>query len=696
MIRSIYPQRKVNLSTRSRATELLRIIAGESATFHRDQFEAIEALVDDRRKALVVQRTGWGKSAVYLIATKLLRERGAGPTVIVSPLLALMRNQIAMTDGLGINAVTVNSTNRDAWKAIFTQIEDGEVDLLLISPERLNNPQFAREVLPVLTRRVGLLVVDEVHCISDWGHDFRPDYRRLSNVMDLLPRGIPVLGTTATANSRVVADVEAQLGGDMFSIRGTLDRESLELHAIDMPDRAERMAWLAAAIPNLPGSGIVYCLTVRDAERLGVWLRSHGIDAESYSGKVDTDTRLDIEERLGNGELKAVVATSALGMGYDNPHIEFVIHYQSPGSPISYYQQVGRAGRAVPHSYGVLLSGTEDIEIQDYFIRTAFPGRDAVDTVLRALGGSDGLRLSDLDALANVSTMRLKAMLKILEVEGAVYRSDSRWFRSASRWEYPAERIAAVTEQRKAEQAAMLRYLESNGCLLEQLRHELDDETAVPCGRCGNCTSQNMQVQIDDAVVQAAIEFLNRTDIVIRPRFRWPQGYEAPPLRQVGPAEGRALTVWQDPGLARLGQAGKYGDAHRCDGRLVDALSTLIRRWSPDPAPEWLTWVPAFGGGGIVADLAERLGTRLGLPAIEAATKSKHNRPQKEMQNSYHQARNVQSAFGVDRQLSGHGLLVDDIVDSRWTLTVIGSLLREAGAETIYPVALADASRSGQ
>ena len=468
------------MNTRARATELLRIIAGESAVFHPDQFEAIEALVDHRRKALVVQRTGWGKSAVYLIATKMLRERGAGPTVIVSPLLALMRNQIEMTDGLGINAVTVNSTNTDTWEEVFEQIRDGEVDLLLISPERLNNPKFARDVLPVLTSRIGLLVVDEVHCISDWGHDFRPDYRRLSNVVELLPRGIPVLGTTATANSRVVADVEAQLGGDLFSIRGTLDRESLELHVVDMPSRAERMAWLVGAIPGLPGSGIVYCLTVRDADRIAEWLRRNGIDAEAYSGKVDTETRLEIEHRLGTGELKVVVATSALGMGYDNPHIEFVIHYQSPGSPIGYYQQVGRAGRAVSHSYGVLLSGSEDIDIQDYFIRTAFPGKDSVDAVLNALRSNDGLRLYDLDAIVNVPTMRLTAMLKILEVEGAVYRTNGKWFRSAARWDYPTERVEAVTAQRKAEQQAMLRYLESDSCLLEQLRAELDDREQSP------------------------------------------------------------------------------------------------------------------------------------------------------------------------------------------------------------------------
>jgi ATP-dependent DNA helicase RecQ len=683
------------LDTRARADELLRIIAGQSATFHPNQFEAIAALVDDRRKALVVQRTGWGKSAVYLIATKLLRERGAGPTVIVSPLLALMRNQIEMTHGLGIEAVTINSTNTDRWEETFAQIEAGSVDLLLISPERLNNAQFVRDVMPVLMQRIGLLVVDEVHCISDWGHDFRPDYRRLSNVVGLLPAGVPVLGTTATANSRVVADVESQLGGDLFSIRGTLDRESLELHVIEMPDRAERMAWLVAAIPRLPGSGIVYCLTVRDVERIAAWLRAHHIDAEAYSGKVDTDHRLDIEERLGSGELKVVVATSALGMGYDNPHIEFVVHYQSPGSPIAYYQQVGRAGRAVSHAYGVLLAGAEDADIQDCFIRTAFPEQIAAEAVIEALGVGGGLRLADLDAIANVPAMRLKGMLKILEVEGAVYREDGRWYRSAQRWKYPTDRVAEVTAQRRAEQAAMLGYQQSSSCLLEQLRLELDDPSAAPCGRCGNCRGQGLRFEIDPAAVVAATEFLNRTDVAIRPRLRWPLGYEAASLRNVGLAQGRALAVWGDPGLAQLVRDGKQ-QTHRFDDRLVSAVADLVERWSPDPAPDWLTWVPAFQGGGIVADFAARLGRRLGLPVRDFVTKVAENHPQKTMQNSFHQARNVQRAFAVIHEVSGHGLLVDDTVDSRWTLTVIGSLLRDAGAETVYPVALADASRGGQ
>ncbi|MFP5333286.1 MAG: DEAD/DEAH box helicase, partial [Acidimicrobiia bacterium] len=234
---------------KERAQQLLEAVAGKSARFREGQWEAIEEVAVHHGRALVVQRTGWGKSAVYLIATRLLRDQGRGPTVIVSPLLALMRNQIAMGERAGISAVTVNSTNRDDWEEIFGQIAADQIDLLLISPERLNNPVFLAEVFPRLSARMGLLVVDEAHCISDWGHDFRPDYRRLSRVVAALPPTVPVLGTTATANDRVVRDVAEQMGTGLAVFRGPLERESLRLEVIPMPNKAERLAWLAEALP---------------------------------------------------------------------------------------------------------------------------------------------------------------------------------------------------------------------------------------------------------------------------------------------------------------------------------------------------------------------------------------------------------------------------------------------------------------
>src|SRR5687768_5321201 len=420
----------IDLTTR--ATELLHELAGPEAAFREHQLEAVRDLVEDRARVLCVQRTGWGKSAVYFIAAALLRERGAGPTLIVSPLLALMRNQIAAAERLGIRAHAINSTNREAWEEVRGLLEADEVDLLLISPERLDNPQFRADFLPLFAERVGLLVIDEAHCISDWGHDFRPDYRRLEEMLGRLPEGVAVLCTTATANDRVVADVEEQLrpgASGLRTYRGPLGRSSLRLEVVELPGRADRLAWLAEWLPRLPGSGIVYTLTKRDAELVADWLSGRGIAAEAYSGEVESERRIEVEERLLRNELKAVVATSALGMGYDKPDLGFVVHYQAPGSVISYYQQVGRAGRGVDRAEVVLLRGAEDRRIQDFFIQQAFPPRELVERVLARLGNG-GATARELMAEVNLGRGRIDALLKVLDVEGAVERDGSRWTRA--------------------------------------------------------------------------------------------------------------------------------------------------------------------------------------------------------------------------------------------------------------------------
>ncbi|MGZ4695338.1 MAG: RecQ family ATP-dependent DNA helicase [Acidimicrobiales bacterium] len=368
---------------RARADELLRQLTGDpDAALRPSQLEAITTLASDRRRALLVQRTGWGKSAVYFITTRLLRDAGAGPTLLVSPLLALMRNQIEAAARMGLRAATLNSSNTDEWAEVRAAIDADEIDVLLVSPERFANAGFRAEVLPVVSPRSGLLVVDEAHCISDWGHDFRPDYRRIVRILELLPSGVPVLCCTATAHDRVVADIEHQLGDDLVVLRGPLARDGLSLHVLDLPAQAQRLAWLADTIPTLPGTGIVYCLTVRDTASVTSWLRANGIDAVAYSGGDDDDHRQGVEQRLLANEVKVVVATSALGMGFDKPDLAFVIHYQAPGSSIAYYQQVGRAGRRLDRSIGVLLRGAEDADIQDWFINMAFPPPDVTDRVL--------------------------------------------------------------------------------------------------------------------------------------------------------------------------------------------------------------------------------------------------------------------------------------------------------------------------
>ena len=678
-----------------KALQILRSIAGPNARFHDGQLEAIEALAGKRKRALVVQRTGWGKSAVYFIATRLLRDEGAGPTVLISPLLALMRNQIEMAERAGVRAMTINSSNRDEHDRVEHALRNDDVDILLISPERLNNTKFRSELLNPVASKTGLLVIDEAHCISDWGHDFRPDYRRIVIVLTLLPEGIPVLATTATANNRVVEDLQAQLGSSLETYRGTLERESLRLSVIgDLQSQPERMAWLAQHLGELPGSGIIYTLTIKDADRLAGWLQQCGINALAYSGDHETDLRLKAEDMLLSNSVKALVATSALGMGFDKPDVGFVIHYQAPSSSIAYYQQVGRAGRAVETSHGILMNAQEERQIQDYFIETAFPLREDAEKVVGLLASAGAaVRENELLAQVNVRPMRLRSLLKILEVEGVVQRDAKGWLRTLNPWDYDSERVEKVTQQRRAEQEAMERYVTTADCLMEFLRRELDDPDAAPCGRCANCTGERWDTNVAPELVRKARIYLRSQDLSIETRKRWPAGLDEPSGQitdELRAEEGRALSLYNDGGWGELVKEGKLVAGSFSD-ELVRAAAQLILAWRPEPAPRWVTCIPSLNHPELVPDFARRLGAELGLPFRAVLKKTVATPPQKGMENSIMQVRNVWGTLETEGVVPRDPvLLVDDMVDSGWTLAVAAAALRAAGCEAVLPFALAD------
>jgi ATP-dependent DNA helicase RecQ len=674
-----------------RVQALLTVLAGPRALLRDDQLAAIQALVVDRRRVVVVKRTGWGKSAVYFVATRLLRDAGAGPTLLVSPLLSLMRDQIAKAEGIGIRAATINSTNLDQWREIEAELAAGQVDLLLISPERLNNPQFRSDVLPDLARRVGLLVIDEAHCISDWGHDFRPDYRRLVRVLDQLGPDISVLACTATANERVMADVAEQLGATPLLFRGSLDRESLRLSVLQIASQADRLAWLAEHLPRLAGSGIVYCLTVGDADRVAAWLQGNGVDARAYSGRTDPEERPEIEDALRADQVKVVVATSALGMGFDKPDLAFVIHFQSPDSPVTYYQQIGRAGRALDWAEVVLLCGAEDRAIWEWFASTAFPPRDQVAAVLGALEVGGPMSTGLLEEVANLSRSRLELMLKVLDVEGAVRRVTGGWERTQAAWAYDADRHQRVAAARKAEQAAMLGYASTDQCLMAYLRTQLDDPNPTGCSRCANCTGQRPSPQVSPALAAEAGRFLAGQDLILSPRLQWPQGIAG--LRGRIPEQlrlqpGRALATLGGPGWGPLVRELLTSDGPVPD-ELLDAVVRVLGRWDWPERPTWVTFVPSRRHPKLVQDLAERIAEAGRLPLHQVLERTRNDPPQLEMANSAHQCRNVHGAFAITGPVPQGGvLLVDDTADSKWTLTVVGALLRQASAGAVFPLAL--------
>lgn len=682
---------------------LQKALADPHANFRDGQWECIEALLN-RQRMLVVQRTGWGKSMVYFLATRMLRDQGAGATLLISPLLALMRNQIMAAERIGIQAATINSSNRDDWDAVQQQLLNGQVDILLISPERLANDDFRENVLLPVADKVGLFVVDEAHCISDWGHDFRPDYRRIVRVLQALPSNIPVLATTATANNRVVDDVAAQLG-NLDVARGPLVRESLRLQNIQFPSPVARMAWLAEQLPRIPGSGIVYTLTIRDAERVAQWLRQNEIDAWAYHSNVDD--REELEARLLNNEIKALVATVALGMGFDKPDLGFVVHFQRPGSVVHYYQQVGRAGRALDSAYGILLGGREDDDITEFFIRNAFPPQLHVDQVLSALNEAEnGLSIPMLQQHVNLSYGEISKTLKYLSVESPapVVKQGPRWHATPIEYVMDQDAITQLCTLRRAEQKEMFDYMQTGECLMQYLARALDDPYADPCGRCANCAGKPLLPTIvDDGLANQAGLFLRRSHQTIAPRKRWPGGDAFPEYGFSGTIkqdltadEGRALCLWGDPGFGAMVRDGKFRDGRFSD-ELVEGCARMIETWQPDPAPRWISCVPSLKRAELVPDFTARLADRLGIPFVSCVNKVKENFEQKEMQNSFLQAKNLDGVFKIgDAQMpEGPVFLIDDMVDSRWTFTVISAILKRAGCPAVFPVALAISSPRG-
>ena len=697
---------------RNEAERLLKTAVGDSTVkFRQGQWEAIDALVNRRRKFLVVQRTGWGKSSVYFISTRILRDSGAGPTLIVSPLLALMRNQIEAARRLGIRAETINSTNRDDWEAVKNLVFQNNVDALLVSPERLSNEQFMESLLLPIADRVGLLVVDEAHCISDWGHDFRPDYRRIVGILQQMPPNMPVLGTTATANDRVIEDVREQLG-NLDIQRGTLARESLNLMTLRLPSPESRLGWLAQHVPNMPGTGIIYVLTKRDAEQVSNWLQSRGIDARAYYSDVRSENfyspeqyRPYLEDLLLQNKIKALVATTALSMGYDKPDLGFVIHYQAPSSVIHYYQHVGRAGRSIEKAYGVLLSGIEDSRIHEYFRDSAFPTEWQALSVLDALEKSDGLSTTDLDQLLNMRRDHIDKTLKFLSVENPapVVREGSRWYRTPVRFQMNHSLIQRLTRRREVEWRELQEYIESDTCLMAYLRNALDDPEIEDCGSCAVCLEwPTIRRSANRNLVIAALGFLHRSEIVFRPNTSIPNGA----LQSYGisgnlgnsirASRGRILSHWQDAGWGRDVAHDKQYTGHFRDD-LVEAVADMYeKRWIPSPAPQWVTCVPSQNHPTLVPDFSERLANRLGLPFLNIIQKVRDNEPQKNQQNSFHQCRNLDGAFAISGTIPRTPvLLVDDIIDSGWTATVLAALLRQNGSGPVFPVALASTRPGG-
>lgn len=678
-----------------KALKYLKQTFGNQADFREGQWEAIKYAVDNK-KALIVQQTGWGKSIVYFIATKILRDKGKGPTILISPLLSLVRNQIDSASKLGINAVSINSQNVDDWDDVKNKLKTDNCDILLISPEQLANRKRFNELISYLSKGIGLFVVDEAHCISDWGHDFRPDYRRITNVIKTLPPNVPVIATTATANNRVVEDISCQLG-DLEVSRGPLVRASLKIQVIKLNDQAERMAWLAENVPKMPGVGIIYCLTVSDCNKVSKWLQKNDVDARPYNGGLEAEDRKTLENQFGNNKIKCLVATVALGMGYDKADIGFVIHYQRPGNVVSYYQQIGRAGRRLDNAYAILLNGHEDDAIQEYFINAAFPTQTEMRDIVNILEKSEnGLKKGQILGMVNMQLNRLEKCIKYLEVENVISKgSDGSYFRTVNEWSPDMSKSEMVTKRRYEELQEMKQFVDLEKCYMQYIAEKLDDHSAKECGKCARCLDQEIfPASVDQVKVLEAIEFLKGEFIEIEKRKQWPAGIKTETKNKIPDQfqveNGRALCAFGDAGWGKFIHDDKYLNNYFRD-ELVTASVDLILEWLHGKIENMdVAYIPSLSKPELVKTFAHRVAKSLNIPCLELIDKIKTTRPQKELENSVYQCKNAFDGFSVKGNLNNRDiLLIDDMVDSKWTLTVCGYLLKEKGARLVYPFAIA-------
>lgn len=633
------------------------------------------------------------------MATKVIRKKNGGLTLIISPLLALMNNQIDAAAKLNLNVRTIYLENSSDWNTIYGEINHDEVDALIVAPERLADDDFQNIML---SAHIGLFVVDEAHCISDWGHDFRPDYRRIIDIVNRMPSNIPVLATTATANNRVVEDIKKQLGDELIISRGSLMRDSLSIQIIKLASKEERLAWMTKNINKLPGVGIVYCLTINDCELVNKWLNSQGISCECYHSKLTSDEKNAAAEKFLKNQIKVLAATVALGMGFDKPDIAFVIHFQKPGNVISYYQQIGRAGRNIETAYAILFCGSEDDEINQYFIDSAFPTEREMNDIVDAISNHSGISQGQLEQYVNMHTGRLKKCLKYLTVKGDIYieyknkreKKGIQYYKKAQAWQPDLERSNKIIQIRINELQQMNDFINTSECYMKFIANALDDPDAKECGRCANCLKMfNSNIPLNS--IAAAQDFLKKDFHIIAPRQKWPISVRLQESNNILPEykceEGRVLSNYGDAGWGKHIADCKYRLGH-FDAELIEASVRILTDFVAENNIKWVTNIPSRRRPELVRDFAQELARRLGLEYRSAIIKTQNALPQKELNTSYRQYENANNSFVVIETLPENVLLIDDMVDSRWTMTVCGYKLREKGSGKVYPFALANSA----
>lgn len=695
-------------------------IYGKDAEFHKGQLEAIKAVLDGNR-VLVVQKTGWGKSLVYFLAAKMMRAQGKGLTLVFSPLLALMNNQLESARKFFPKNESIrlynSSVDSDYKQKTVELLKEGKVDVLFVTPESLTNNDFMKKVMGEIGK-IGFLVIDEAHCISDWGHDFRPDYMNIVKIVDNLTSNDPVLATTATANDRVVNDISTQLRykndikKEMLILRGNLQRESLYIQIIRIADYKGKLAWLKEHIDGLQkrvgGAGIIYCATINDCKLVAEWLRNSFADKriEIYNGQVDKNLRVDLEKDFLHDKIDILVATSAFGMGIDKPNIGFVIHFSKPKNVIEYYQQIGRAGRGqeIPLAYAVLLTSPDDDNVNNFFIRSAFASYEEMSDIFNTIKENPGISQTDIVKKGKYTKALIDKVIRYLVAQGALtnyYNGKNTYTVKDNDWQPDVEHIRQLTQLRYKELGDMNAYIASKQCHMQYVTALLNDKESKPCGHCAFCKpEQSLSEKYSDDTAAAAELFINCFDYDVATRKQWADFQRIPENERICGGKIFVLTKYGAGNYGKLVREGKYesNPAYFAD-ELVTAAANKLGQVVKNENIKYLVPIPSLNHPTLVSSFAQRLASKLGCQYLDILGKTS-NEEQKNKHTSVQQQKNIEDSVFIkdNTSLNANVLLIDDMVDSKWTLTVAASkLVREANADgmiKVFAFALANSQNS--
>ncbi len=684
--------KKNNDDIKTKAYDILHSIYGKNASFREGQYEAIEATLSHKR-TLVVQKTGWGKSLIYFVCSKILKAQNKGLTIIISPLLTLMENQIEQATQFNLKCEQLNSSTYERHEEILNGMANNQYDLIFATPETLCKTNIITS-LSSGSINIALIVVDEAHCISDWGHDFRLEYTKIKDIITTLPESTHILATTATANNIVINDINEQFGGDTFISRGSLTRKSLNIQTSVFNDDYEKYAFILQHIQSIPGTGIIYCLTKNDCESLSEFLNMHNISARPFYSGLNNDFNNETLSLFKENKIKAIVATIKLAMGFDKGDVSFVINYDIPKNITLCYQEIGRAGRNIDNAYIIILFSNRDIKINNFFIEQAFPTEEDSLDVYNCVKNNNGITKRAIQSLVNIQSGKINKSIDFLEHDGFIYKDNNKYYTAPKTYFYNKEHYNAITKQRYEDLENMKNIINVKTCLSKYIVNKLDDTTAQNCGKCTNCRQKLLfSTNLNEQALREAHNFIDNKYIVIEPRKMWLDGQsnkKIPLINEIG----FALTKYNNSFYGDLVKQGKYGDLKGFSDKLLNKVCDVIPKLFAKQKILYITAVPSKNST-LVEDFTKQVAEKLHLKYIKILEKIT-NTHQKDQQNSSYQCSHARSSFKIiDNIQHPHNyniILLDDMKDSGWTLTVCGYLLREYGFEKVFPFALADSS----